>query len=56
MELVIGTKKWSTWSMRPWLAIQRSGLAFRETLNAYEVAGLLMAIGSLVLGTKPHRC
>src|SRR4051794_31779827 len=24
-------------------------LAFRETLNAYEVAGLVMAIGSLVL-------
>src|SRR4051812_7909323 len=24
-------------------------LAFRETLNAYEIAGLLMAIGSLVL-------
>ncbi len=24
-------------------------LAFREPLNAYEVAGLLMAIGSLIL-------
>jgi glutathione S-transferase len=32
MELVIGTKKWSTWSMRPWLVIRRSGLAFTETL------------------------
>lgn len=32
MELVIGTKKWSTWSLRPWLALKRSGLAFQETL------------------------
>ncbi|PZQ64292.1 MAG: glutathione S-transferase [Phenylobacterium zucineum] len=32
MELVIGTKKWSTWSLRPWLAIKRSGLPFTETL------------------------
>jgi glutathione S-transferase len=32
LELVIGTKKWSTWSLRPWLAIKRSGLPFTETL------------------------
>lgn len=32
MELIIGTKKWSTWSMRPWLAARRAGLAFTETL------------------------
>ncbi|HEX2560633.1 glutathione S-transferase family protein [Phenylobacterium sp.] len=34
MELVIGTKRWSTWSMRPWLAIKRTGLPFTETLVA----------------------
>ncbi|MFZ5721614.1 MAG: glutathione S-transferase family protein [Pseudomonadota bacterium] len=32
MELVIGTKKWSTWSMRPWLVLTRAGLPFTETL------------------------
>lgn len=32
MELVIGTKRWSTWSMRPWLALKKSGIAFTETL------------------------
>lgn len=32
MELVIGTKRWSTWSLRPWLALKRSGLPFTETL------------------------
>jgi glutathione S-transferase len=30
MELVIGTKKWSTWSMRPWLALKRAGIGFTE--------------------------
>lgn len=32
MELVIGTKKWSTWSMRPWLALRHADAAFSETL------------------------
>ncbi len=32
MELVIGTKKWSSWSLRPWLAIKRTGAPFTETL------------------------
>ena len=32
MELVIGTKAWSTWSMRPWLVLKNTGAAFDETL------------------------
>ena len=32
MELVIGDKLWSSWSMRPWLALKRSGLPFTKTL------------------------
>lgn len=32
MELVIGTKRWSTWSMRPWLALKHCGAAFTETV------------------------
>ena len=32
MELVIGTRKWSTWSLRPWLVLRRAGLPFTETL------------------------
>ncbi len=31
MELVIGTKAWSSWSMRPWLVLKRTGAAFKET-------------------------
>ncbi|HRD28709.1 MAG TPA: glutathione S-transferase family protein [Caulobacter sp.] len=32
MEIVIGTRKWSTWSLRPWLALKRTGAPFTETL------------------------
>jgi glutathione S-transferase len=32
MEIVVGTKKWSTWSMRAWLPLKRSGAPFTETL------------------------
>jgi glutathione S-transferase len=32
MELVIGTKAWSTWSMRPWLVLTKAGTPFTETL------------------------
>lgn len=30
MQLVIGDKLYSTWSMRPWLALKRAGAAFEE--------------------------
>jgi glutathione S-transferase len=32
MEIVIGTRKWSTWSMRAWLALKHTGVPFTETL------------------------
>ena len=32
MEIVIGTRKWSTWSLRAWLPLKRSGAPFTETL------------------------
>jgi glutathione S-transferase len=32
MELLIGDKLWSTWSMRPWLALKHTGQPFTETL------------------------
>ncbi|MEO8927469.1 MAG: glutathione S-transferase [Caulobacteraceae bacterium] len=31
MEILIGDKVWSSWSMRPWLALRRTGAAFTET-------------------------
>jgi glutathione S-transferase len=44
MQMVIGTRKWSTWSMRPWLVARRAGLAFEEikvTLRTPETAKAL---------------
>jgi glutathione S-transferase len=32
MELLIGTKAWSTWSMRPWLVLKKAGVEFTERL------------------------
>ncbi|MDP3174417.1 MAG: glutathione S-transferase family protein [Phenylobacterium sp.] len=32
MELVVGTKRWSTWTLRPWLVLKRTGEPFTETL------------------------
>jgi glutathione S-transferase len=31
LALVIGNKNYSSWSLRPWLALRVSGLAFEET-------------------------
>jgi glutathione S-transferase len=32
LELVIGNKRFSSWSLRPWLVAKASGLPFKETL------------------------
>jgi len=34
MELVIGTRAWSTWSLRPWLVLKHLGVPFTETAIA----------------------
>jgi glutathione S-transferase len=32
VEILIGDKLWSSWSMRPWLVLKRTGAPFTETL------------------------
>ena len=49
MELVIGTKRWSTWSLRPWLALKRTGAPFTETL-----VGLRQDEGRTEAAILPH--
>jgi glutathione S-transferase len=51
MEIIIGTRKWSTWSLRAWLVLKRSGAAFTETLIPLREAGSSEAIG----GRSPSR-
>ena len=44
MRMVIGTRRWSSWSMRPWLVAKRAGVAFDEilvTLRTPETAKAL---------------
>jgi glutathione S-transferase len=51
MELIIGTKAWSTWSMRPWLALKATGAAFDETLIALRQEN--MASAAAILAHSP---
>lgn len=52
MELLIGDKVWSSWSMRPWLVLKHTGAPFTETLirlrreTSEEVRDAAMAAGS----------
>jgi glutathione S-transferase len=32
LTLVIGSKRWSSWSLRPWLALKQAGIPFKEVL------------------------
>jgi glutathione S-transferase len=55
MEIIIGDKVWSSWSMRPWLALKRTGAAFTETLvhiHRLESREEILAAGS-PSGTVP---
>ncbi len=47
LTLVIGNKNYSSWSLRPWLALREAGLAFREELVPLYVAGSADALARL---------
>src|SRR5581483_8392045 len=38
LHLVIGNKNYSSWSMRPWLAMKVAGVAFEETVISLDAA------------------
>lgn len=44
LEIVIGTKAWSSWSLRPWLALKATGQKFKETLVPLRWAGTAAGI------------
>jgi len=44
MKLVIGTRKWSSWSLRPWLVLKRAGAAFEEILVPLRWEGTTEAL------------
>lgn len=47
MQLIIGTRSWSSWSMRPWLVAARCGAPFEELLMALRWEGASDAIGAV---------
>ena len=38
MQLIIGNKKYSSWSLRPWLAMKVLGLEFEERLSQFDMS------------------
>ena len=38
LQLIIGNKNYSSWSLRPWFAMKVAGIAFSETLISLEAA------------------
>ncbi|MHB8285227.1 MAG: glutathione S-transferase family protein [Caulobacteraceae bacterium] len=44
MEIIIGTKVWSSWSMRPWLVLKHTGVAFDERVVPLRQHGSAEAI------------
>jgi glutathione S-transferase len=47
MHLILGNKNYSSWSLRPWIAMKVAGLAFDEeviSLNAPEFKSRLLAV------------
>jgi glutathione S-transferase len=52
MQLIIGTKAWSTWSLRPWLALKHANIPFEEMLMALRWDGAASAIGAVSPSAK----
>jgi len=38
MQLIIGNKKYSSWSLRPWLAMKILGVEFEEVLSTFDMS------------------
>ncbi|MEI9891177.1 MAG: glutathione S-transferase [Caulobacteraceae bacterium] len=41
---MIGTRKWSSWSLRPWLVLKHAGVAFEEILVELRQTGTSEAL------------
>src|ERR1700724_1717659 len=58
MLLILGNKNYSSWSLRPWIAMRVAGLTFDEeviSLNAPEFKGRLLQGAGHGQGPTPER-
>lgn len=56
LKLIIGNKNYSSWSMRPWIAMTVAGIPFEETvisLNAPDFKPRLLAVSGTGTGKVP---
>ncbi len=47
LRLVIGNKRYSSWSLRPWLLLRQFGVPFEEVRLALDTEGYANSIGAL---------
>jgi glutathione S-transferase len=47
LHLIIGNKNYSSWSLRPWLAMKVAGITFRETVLSLDTAGFRAKVSTL---------
>jgi len=45
LKLIIGNKNYSSWSMRPWIAMKVAGIAFEETVISLDAADFKKVVG-----------
>jgi len=53
LELFIGDKNYSTWSMRPWLVLRHFNISFTEKLIAFDHFGLDSQFKHSILNINP---
>ncbi|MGH6726679.1 MAG: glutathione S-transferase family protein [Pseudolabrys sp.] len=47
LKLIIGNKNYSSWSMRPWIAMKVAGIAFEETVISLNAPDFKEHVGSV---------
>jgi glutathione S-transferase len=52
LELVIGNKNYSSWSLRPWIAMKAAGIRFDETVIPLDAPDFKQRVGKLTPAGK----
>jgi glutathione S-transferase len=47
LKLIVGNKNYSSWSMRPWIAMKVAGIAFDETVIAFDAPDFKAKVGAV---------
>ncbi len=47
LKLIIGNKNYSSWSMRPWIAMKVAGIPFEETVISLDAADFKAQVGAV---------